>query len=56
MSAQVWVDPAEGWRFGFPKLCPRDVFNDAAKFTEWLLANGLPESHLSYPLRHWEVA
>lgn len=38
----VWIDPANGWKYYFPKLMPRSVKNPI----EWLLNNNYSESEL----------
>ena len=34
------IDPASGWKYGFPKECPVDVDD----IRQWLIDNGYPES------------
>ena len=41
MQRPYWVDPHSGWRYGFPKLY--DPAKDG-NVTEWMIANGYPES------------
>jgi hypothetical protein len=36
------IDPANGWRYGFPKPIPEDV-KDVKK---WLAENGYPEEEI----------
>ena len=48
IAKPTWVDPAEGWRFGFPKL-----WDGEEELHEWLLAEGCPLSHLEFPIRMW---
>lgn len=38
--AQMFVDPPQGWRFGFPKIIPQDIEDHR----EWLIENGYPEA------------
>lgn len=45
-----WVDPAEGWKYGFPKIYDSDT---DGTMTEWLLKNGYPESMIQFPIRYW---
>ena len=52
---KIIVDPPSGWRYGFPKECPRDVKN----FNEWLVDNGYPQKEIdlwkgNVPCRCWE--
>ena len=41
LSRPYWVDPAGGHRYGFPRLYDPSQDGD---MTEWLIANGYPES------------
>jgi hypothetical protein len=41
LSRPYWVDPAGGHRYGFPRLYDPAKDGD---MTEWLIANGYPES------------
>lgn len=49
-----YIDPPSGWKYGFPKILPDDVEN----VTEWLVANGYPQSEIDscgshFYCRHW---
>lgn len=51
-----YVDPPEGWRYGFPKSLPDDVENVEV----WLIENGYPETVMQsygdhFHVRHWQV-
>lgn len=48
----TWVDPAEGWRYGFPRIYREET---DGPIREWLLKNGYPQSMLEYPIRMWEA-
>lgn len=37
----LWIDPPEGWRYGFPKQWDQEKHPD---LIQWLRDNGLPES------------
>jgi hypothetical protein len=38
------VDPPEGWKYGFPKVMPDEVFNGSRKdFEVWMVAQGYPQ-------------
>ena len=39
-SRPYWVDPPEGWRYGFPRLYDPAADGD---MTEWMIRNGYPE-------------
>lgn len=49
----IIVDPCEGWRYGFPKEVPHEIYWDKEKFQKWLVEQGLPEEYLKYPVRYW---
>lgn len=49
-----FIDPPEGWRFGFPKVIPDDC-EDKIK---WLVENGYPQKLIDsygdhFYCRHW---
>lgn len=52
----LWIDPPDGYLYGFPKIVCVDEIND---FTDWdsvLIANGYPaDKRESVPLRMWEA-
>lgn len=53
------VDPPAGWRHGFPKRCPEDVWGDQTKLRDWLVAEGYPEQGVDFAMKHlrvWEAA
>ena len=35
----LWIDPPEGWRYGFPKKLPPE---HRARATEWMIEQGYP--------------
>lgn len=38
---KMYIDPPEGWRYGFPKILPDNIRgNDAVN--EWLVSQGYP--------------
>ena len=50
------VDPAGGWKYGFPKEYPND---GVLSLEEWLVANGYPEKEFDkdgkcYWVRFWD--
>lgn len=48
MSKWMWIDPAEGWRYGFPKLWDGEGDMDV-----WLAEQGYPAGkHCPY-FRMW---
>lgn len=48
----IWVDPAEGWKYGFPRIYNEETDGD---IREWLLKCGYPETMLDFPMRCWEA-
>lgn len=38
-NKKMWLDPCEGWRYGFPKLYDPDTDGD---MHEWIYDNGYP--------------
>lgn len=46
------IDPAEGWKYGFPKEMPRDL--EGKELVRWLKEQGYPEELTKYPMRTWE--
>lgn len=54
MAKIKYIDPPEGWRYGFPKEIPEDVDDTKA----WLIANGYPKKEIealgdSFYVRGW---
>lgn len=49
---KLFVDPPSGWRYGFPKECPEDVFQSNEDFRKWLLDQGYPEKDISLGIQH----
>ena len=47
-----WIDPAEGWKYGFPKIY--DSEKDPP-MRDWLFKQGYPEKMLEFPIRCWEA-
>lgn len=45
------IDPAKGWRYGFPKELPEDVED----IQQWLLDQGYPEENINLPYRIYET-
>ena len=40
---KYWVDPPDGWRYGFPKVWDKQAEPDWEK---WLVKNGFPAAEL----------
>lgn len=49
----VWVDPPEGWKYGFPKLLNKDKY---PVVREWMTKHGYPDDGASWRdhYRMWE--
>jgi hypothetical protein len=57
IGKRYWIDPPEGWRYGFPKIYPNDGKKNVY---EWLVENGYPQEKIDYLgrlffTRSWEV-
>jgi len=51
----LWIDPPEGWRYGFPKIWDS---KEHPNFSKWLLDCGYPAKDLEFALnycRQWAV-
>jgi hypothetical protein len=51
----IMIDPPSGWKYGFPKVIPKEVTNTV----QWLLDNGYPQKEIDacgdyFFCRHWE--
>lgn len=42
----TYIDPPEGWKYGFPKIVPENTKD----VRQWLIDNGYPEAKIKY----WE--
>ena len=43
----VFVDPPDGWRYGFPKPLPPNVRKiEGFDFHDWLIQNGYPKAEV----------
>lgn len=38
----LWVDPPEGWKYGFPKNIDEEYLQMGKDKTEWFIKNGYP--------------
>lgn len=45
MKNYLWVDPPEGWKYGFPKLLNRNKNPDVR---EWMTRHGYPDDGASW--------
>ena len=51
-----FIDPPEGWKYGFPKVLPDNIDN----ISDWLVEQGYPKEKIaSYGIhfycRYWET-
>jgi len=40
----LWIDPPEGWRYGFPREVPEGIEGDA--INEWMIEIGYPKEKI----------
>ncbi len=40
----VYIDPPEGWKYGFPKAIPEDKLKGISRISDWLVEEGYPKS------------
>lgn len=50
---KLWVDPAEGWKYGFPRIWDDEKYPSCV---EWLKTCGYPHADRDWPVRMWPVA
>lgn len=50
MSGRRWIDPAEGWRWGFPRIYDEAI--ETLSVTDWLRSFGVPDFNMEY-CRSW---
>ena len=52
----VWIDPPNGWRYGFPKAIPvQTKANGDDAIKAWLLLNGYPQYELDNGGHRWRI-
>jgi hypothetical protein len=42
MAEVTYIDPPSGWKYGFPKVLPRNVVD----VKKWLIEQGYPQSEI----------
>ena len=57
MASRIWIDPPQGWRWGFPKVYDPNKDGNPVK---WLVAQGYPQAEVdalgaNFHWRQWEV-
>lgn len=49
MSTSVYIDPPSGWKYGFPKLAPKNLREmNGDDLNDWLISNGYPKEEVEY--------
>jgi hypothetical protein len=51
-SSKVWVDPPEGWRYGFPAIYDPDT---DGQMSEWIVNKGYPVSLIQEYGESWTI-
>ena len=54
MAKVTYIDPPEGWKYGFPKPIPSD---GTINLSEWLFGEGYPNDLIPLAMkysRYWE--
>lgn len=54
MGRKVWVDPPNGWKYGFPKL-----WDGKGDLYKWIVSKGYPKYEIDrlgdhFYIRQWE--
>ena len=44
ITSITFIDPTEGWRWGFPKPIPTEKTKDFKEIFDWCVSHGLPKS------------
>ena len=55
MNKRIWIDPPEGWKYGFPK-----IKTDDSNTMDWLVEQGYPKEEIDklgdyFFTRQWEA-
>lgn len=54
-NIQTIIDPPFGWKYGFPKVIPKQVIENGT-VKEWLIKEGYPKEEIngdSFYCRYW---
>lgn len=54
---EMFIDPPEGWRYGFPRVLPRNLIGDSEGLERWLIQNGYPKEDVDCAMKYswyWE--
>jgi hypothetical protein len=58
MNRMVWIDPPDGWRWGFPKKTWLSTVQNETLFRIWLAENNYPNYDIDFAMkwyRYWNV-
>lgn len=47
ITNKIYIDPPEGWKYGFPKECPKE-YKDKFVLEKWLIEHGYPANLIKY--------
>ena len=55
--SKLMVDPPDGWRFNFPKVCPKEHQH---RILDWIVESGYPKEEIEklgkhFYVRCWEI-
>ena len=56
-NMRLMVDPPDGWRYGFPKVCPEEQQH---RILDWIVEVGYPKAEVEklgkyFHFRIWEI-
>lgn len=53
MKKILIYDPPSGWKYGFPKAVPKNVWEGKnGEFKKWILEQGYPEKDVDFALKY----
>ena len=52
MTEEMWIDPPEGWRYGFPKRVPATYLKNETLMRLWFQQEGYPSNAIDMALRY----
>jgi hypothetical protein len=54
MNTKIWIDPPEGWRYGFPAVFDTE---SSEYIQDWLVTKGYPQAQVAWAMQNlhmWE--
>ena len=51
-SKKIWIDPPEGWKFGFPAIYDPDT---DGQMNEWIISKGYPVQIIKEYGEQWHI-